>query len=165
MLREQLTMSDGRLIDLTMKDGLPYISKQDFEMLKRARAQGHWKRVQDNLKALAARIRTVAELQAHRAAGHPTYSAQCPECRKANSRQRPHYRLDPSTRGGGELSVDVSGPHGPGRWPSDVVGDRKKVAKFWIAAAYQYFDEKELALKHQMEAVEMSLFGPWENCP
>ena len=60
------------------------------------------------------------QLELHRRDGHRHFLPECAECRPGAIKQRPHRRLPELLRPGGELSVDLSGPHFPGRFPSDL---------------------------------------------
>eukprot|EP00959_Pyramimonas_sp_CCMP1952_P344652 7218229-Pyramimonas_sp.AAC.1 len=62
---------------------------------------------------------------------------ECRECRLAAGRMRPHYRLDPSFRPGGQLSVDISGPRPKGLWPSSLAEDGPRRACYFLVAACQ----------------------------
>ena len=50
--------------------------------------------------------------------GHVRKVGNCVPCAPGCGRMRSHFRLDPTTRPGGCLSVDTSGPHVPGIWPA-----------------------------------------------
>ena len=146
-----LRTPQGREFHLVVRNNLPYVTKKDFEVLKSIRASSRWGRLRKGIRALVVKLRNMQELQAHREGGHQRYSPQCPECVRAKPRQRAHYRRDPTSKPGGELSVDISGPHCPGRWPTDAVKHRDLRAKYWLVGVYTYFTEEELLKKKQME--------------
>ena len=47
--------------------------------------------------------------------GHLTFVPYCPGCVQGAAKKRAHWRLDPTSRPGGTLALDVSGPHVEGR--------------------------------------------------
>eukprot|EP00971_Amphidinium_carterae_P169429 3356775-Amphidinium_carterae.2 len=60
---------------------------------------------------MAMNVATVKGELEHRRRGHFPKDPGCPVCAVASKRRRPHTKLNPSTQAGGELSVDLSGPH------------------------------------------------------
>ncbi|CAK0822789.1 unnamed protein product, partial [Prorocentrum cordatum] len=61
------------------------------------------------------------------------------------SRMRAHWRLDARTRPGGQLSVDISGPHPAGLWPGALPEDRPKRAQYFVLGAYAVMTASERA--------------------
>ena len=88
---------------------------------------------------------TKLELEQHRRQGHPHFRAECPECRSGALRSRAHRRRVETDRPGGELSLDISGPHLPGRWPSDTMESWGKRAQYFLIGALKVFTHTELA--------------------
>ena len=68
---------------------------------------------------------------------------ECPECRLGAIRRRARRRQPESARPGGELSVDLSGPHVPGRWPSDSAEHYAKRAVYFMVGSYRVFTDTE----------------------
>mgnify|MGYP001267317898 CR=1 FL=1 len=95
---------------------------------------------------------TKLELEQHRRQGHPHFRAECPECRSGALRSRAHRRRVETDRPGGELSLDISGPHLPGRWPSDTPESWGKRAQYFLIAAYCGFSPVENAKRQSDEA-------------
>ena len=60
------------------------------------------------------------QLEIHRREGHRRFLRERAECRAGAIKQRQHRRLPDLLRPGGELRVGLSGPHYPGRFPSDL---------------------------------------------
>ena len=69
--------------------------------------------------------------------------AECEECRLGAMRRRAHRRQPEAARPGGELSMDLSGPHVPGRWPSDSPEHYCKRAQYFLVASYRVFTDGE----------------------
>ncbi|CAK0805863.1 unnamed protein product, partial [Prorocentrum cordatum] len=90
-------------------------------------------------------------LRQHEEAGHVVFDPACSKRRGAFGRMRQHFRHDASTRPGGQLSVDLSGPHLPGRWPSGRPEDQGKKAIHFLLAAFSVTTDDELALKRRRE--------------
>ena len=63
-----------------------------------------------------ARVLDSEERSVHERGGHVRKAGNCFPCAAACGRLRSHFRLDPTTRPGGCLSVDTSGPRVPGIW-------------------------------------------------
>ena len=61
-----------------------------------------------------ARVLDAEERSDHERSGHVRMVGNCVPCAAVCGRMRSHFRLDPTTRPGGCLSVDKSGPHVPG---------------------------------------------------
>ena len=82
----------------------------------------------------------------HENSGHERKEGNCVPCAAGCGRTRSHFRLDPTTRLGGCLSVDISGPHAPGVWPalddSQFVATRK--ARYFLVAHHQTYTLKKL---------------------
>ena len=78
--------------------------------------------------------------------------AECPECRLGAIRRRAHRRQPEATKPGGELSVDLSGPHLPGRWPSDSPESVSRRAQYFLVASYRVFTDVEVAEAQGNEA-------------
>ena len=65
---------------------------------------------------------------------------------------RPHRRQGAGLRPGGDLSIDISGPHVPGRWPSDAPEAQPRRAQYFLLAAFKSYDEEELEQRAKNEA-------------
>ena len=98
----------------------------------------------EQFQQVIAKTLTNLELEQHRRNGHPTVRAACPECRAGGIRQRPHRRLPDRLRPGGDLSIDMSGPHLPGRWPSDALEAQARRAQHFIIGYFRCYTEEEL---------------------
>mgnify|MGYP001233448546 CR=1 FL=1 len=81
------------------------------------------------------------ELEEHRRGGRFKFMPERPECREGAIRQRPHRRQVDGDRPGGELSIDVSGPHVPGRFPTDASGAWPRRAQYMLIASYRVFNQ------------------------
>ena len=66
------------------------------------------------------RILDSEERSDHEKGGHVRKFGNSVPCAAGCGRTRSHFRLDPTARPGGCLSVDNSGPHVPGFWPASV---------------------------------------------
>ena len=99
-----------------------------------------------------------AELRAHKRGGHVTFRPDCPGCRTGSARSRAHHRLAESERPGGELSVDISGPHTTGRWPSDAPEAWAKRAMYFVVGAFKTYTEDEIneIAKNRLAAADAS---------
>ena len=86
------------------------------------------------------------ELEENRRQGRRHFSAECPERRHGGLRSRAHRRQREVDRPGGELSLDISGPHMPGRWPSDTPESWGKRAQYFLIASYRVFTDDEQKL-------------------
>eukprot|EP00959_Pyramimonas_sp_CCMP1952_P195351 4084841-Pyramimonas_sp.AAC.1 len=60
---------------------------------------------------------------------------------------KPHFRRDAATRPGGQLSVDLSGPHLAGRWPSGRPEDAGRKATYFLLGAFSVATGADLALR------------------
>ena len=113
-----LALPGGREMQLVKAGTSIYIAEDDAAELRKAKKCKLRQKFQSNVATMAAKLRQLAELEEHKRGGHISFNASCPQCRGAAGRMRPHFRHDMSTRPGGQLSIDMSGPHLPGRWPS-----------------------------------------------
>ena len=145
---------EDQRIDLHIMDGLPYIKKNDLDIILRDNFKN---RFSSFVHAFSARLRDVFELMKHRAGGHQQFSKDCPECRKANPRTRPHFKLDANTRPGGELSIDISGPHGAGYYPKDTFGF--SLMRYALVGVFQTFDPEEFKHKLTLESMARKSAG------
>ena len=127
-----------------------YIREADAAILREIRSKKRFEMRVALIQRMQACAVTMLQLEEHRRQGHPHYMPECPECRLAMGRLRSHYRLDPDTRPGGELSVDLSGPHPPTLYPSARPEDRTKRPQYFMLSAYQVMTSAEL--KEYMEA-------------
>ena len=84
--------------------------------------------------------RADCELRHHEREGHLHFRPDCPGCRHASARSRPRRRLPETLRPGGELSVDISGPHTSGRWPSDAQESYSKRAMYFLVGALKTYN-------------------------
>ena len=80
-------------------------------------------------------------LAEHRRCGHHPKRGDCPVCQIASVRRRPHTKLNPLTRAGGELSVDISGPHVSAHLPGDRAA--KPRGKYFLICSYTPLREDE----------------------
>ncbi|CAK0805588.1 unnamed protein product, partial [Prorocentrum cordatum] len=139
-----LRLPDHRSLELQRVEGSMYIAEDDAEVLRQLRAALRLARGRATVAQAIKAAVSLTELAKHRAEGHPTFMAECRECRLAAGRMRPHYRLDPATRPGGQLSADLSGPHPPGRWPSSLQEDAPRRAQYFLLCAYQVMTRAEV---------------------
>ena len=137
---------------MTVCCGSPYIHKDVLEKFLGHRAcavkadmdgqDASEDDVQDDEKDEAAEKEDEAEkMDRHRARGHNPKDPNCPVCVLAPMRRRPHTRLNPRTQCGGELSIDLSGPHVacfiPGRRREQPTG------RYLLVASYSPLRESE----------------------
>ena len=94
-----------------------------------------------------------------RHSGHVEFDPGCPKCRAAHGRMRPHIRLDMETRLGGQLSVDRSGPHLPGKWPSGRSEDAHKKAVHFLLGAYTIETSEQTEAREHRELVALDGSG------
>ncbi|CAK0839332.1 unnamed protein product [Prorocentrum cordatum] len=88
----------------------------------------------------------MAELEGHKRGDHISFNAFCPQCRgAATSRLRQHFRRDVSGWPGGQLSIDTSGPHPPGRWPSGRPENVPRHAVHFLLGAFSVKTKAEMA--------------------
>eukprot|EP00971_Amphidinium_carterae_P349558 6491078-Amphidinium_carterae.1 len=80
----------------------------------------------------------------------PEQIVACPVCAVASKRRRPHTKLNPATQAGGELSVDLSGPHVLTYMPGDK--SKEERGKYLLVAAYSPMSEKEQLRVEEVEA-------------
>ena len=57
----------------------------------------------------------VVDMKEHCRYGHQEFVPYCHGCAQGAAKKRSHWRLDPDTRPGGTLALDLSGPHVFGR--------------------------------------------------
>ena len=74
------------------------------------------------------------ELHEHGRCGHHPKKGSCVTCAVASKRRRPHTQLNPLTAAGGELSVDLTGPHVSAHIPKDLA--REPRGRYAVVAAY-----------------------------
>ncbi|CAK0886282.1 unnamed protein product [Prorocentrum cordatum] len=147
----KVRMRDGRELHHHRDGGSIYISEEDADVLRTARRAQQRHTFRARLVALARNLHGAAELQRHREEGHLKFLASCRECRGAAGRLRQHFRHDVSTRPGGQLSVDLSGPHLPGRWPSGRPEDVPKQAVHFVLGAFSVMSETEMEVLRKRE--------------
>ena len=151
--RSALVLPDGSVIELVIdtRDGSIYISEVQAEVLRSMRRARRNRSCAIQIFEKAKRAVVATSLEEHRAAGHPHFRHDCPECRAAAGRHRPHWRLDEATRPGGQVSGDISGPHPAGRFPSDRQEDLPRRPRYFLLFAFvvQRLDEQELAKVNQ----------------
>ena len=146
-----LRAQDGQEFEVLLKSGCPYLHRDDLAELLQIRRRMLSARRRRWARAAVSQIKSKVELMRHCALGHPQFLASCDESCAASGRMRPHWKLDPDTRPDGELSVDISGPHTPGRWPTDLPEALPKRARYFLMAAYQVITQEELAEKRRLE--------------
>ena len=61
------------------------------------------------------RKKKIVDMKEHCKYGHQEFVPYCPGCAQGAAKKRSHWRLDPDTRPGGTLALDLSGPHVLGR--------------------------------------------------
>ena len=159
-------MPGKRTIKLLMRNNCPHASPEivkDFEALKK---QQYRQRFREELviklaQAYRAKIKSQQELDAHRRAGHPQYSPDCPECKRGAARKRPHKRLQ--SRMGGELSVDLSGPFIKGLPVTDRREKEESWPRYMVVGAFVPFSPKEAQDRYDQERrdrIAAGLEGP-----
>ena len=96
--------------------------------------------------------------------GHVRKVGNCVPCAAGCGRMRSHFRLDPTTRLGGCLSVHKSQPHVPGIWvaPDDSQFIVTREARYFLVAHYQTYTPAEVntILSREQEAVELTDQAP-----
>ena len=137
----------GECFEMEQHGSSAYISEESMDRLRELRKETRAGRVAAMLQRARQTVTTVAELQRHKVAGHPTFLASCEECRLAAGRMRQHFRMDAATRPGGECSVDLAGPFPPGTWPGAEPGDEARRASFFLLVAYQVLTPEEVATR------------------
>ena len=85
-------------------------------------------------QAIAAKI-TKYELAEHKKGGHRKFMPECSECRLGAVKRRAHRRQPDAAKPGGEVSMDLSGPHLPGRWPTDSPEKYSRRAQYVLVAS------------------------------
>ncbi|CAK0824458.1 unnamed protein product [Prorocentrum cordatum] len=147
----EVRLPDGRTIDFIRDGGSIYLDEDSADVLRQLRTAMRERRARAALaRAIAAAV-SLHDLERHRAEGHPRFMAERGECRRAAGRTRPHLRLDQTTRPGGQLSVDLSGPHPPGRWPSSWQEDQPRRAVYCMVAAFAVFTRSDAATAEENE--------------
>ena len=155
----------GFTVPVVWQGNLPYISQDDLEELRLVGklAKFDAKAFKDStlnvglrvfqyfvehktgtIKEYAASNVTEFQLETHRRGGRLNFMPECPECREGAIRQRAHRRRAEGDKPGGELSVDLSGPHVLGRFPTDLAEAWPRRAQYFLIASYRVFtvDEK-----------------------
>ena len=140
----KLVLPGGAEIGLIVKGRCIYIRESDAATLRKLRKELRERNMAISMKWAHVYTVTVQQLRQHQLLGHPSFLKECRDCRLAAGRMRVHRRMDPSLRPGGELSLDVSGPHSPAIWPSAFPEDTTKRARYFLLAAYQVFTAAEL---------------------
>ncbi|CAK0894421.1 unnamed protein product [Prorocentrum cordatum] len=147
----EVRLPDGRAIDFIRDGGSIYLDEDSADVLRQLRTAMRERRARAALaRAIAAAV-SLHDLGRHRAEGHPRFMAECGECRRAAGRMRPHLRLDQTTRPGGQLSVDLSGSHPPGRRPSSWQEDQPRRAAYFMVAAFAVFTRSDAATAEENE--------------
>ncbi|CAK0862073.1 unnamed protein product, partial [Prorocentrum cordatum] len=131
-----LSCPTGEVIALLREKGAIYIEEGDAEFLRDRRHQATRAVIDERTSTLAAGLRRRELLQEQMEGGHISVRPDCPGCRGAHGRLRAHRRFDVSTRPGGQLSIDTSGPHLPGRWPSSRPENSAKQAVHFLLGAH-----------------------------
>ncbi|CAK0848315.1 unnamed protein product [Prorocentrum cordatum] len=126
----------GEVIALLREKGAIYIEEGDAEFLRDRRRQAKRAVIDERMSTLAAGLRRRELLQEHMEGGHTSVRPDCPGCRGAHGRLRAHHRFDVTTRPEGQLNIDTSGPHPPGRWPSSRPENSAKQAVHFLLGAY-----------------------------
>ncbi|CAK0858473.1 unnamed protein product [Prorocentrum cordatum] len=126
----------NEFVDLHRENGSIYISEKNAEILRAARRAQLREKFRASMAALATNLRTLTKLRERQEGGHIHFDVNCPQCRGAHGRMRQHFRHDASTRLGGQLSIDLSGPHLPGRWPSGRSEDTGRMAQHFLLGAF-----------------------------
>ena len=99
--------------------------------------------ISQQLKDAYSKKVTEYELAEHRKSGHKRFMPECAECRLGAIRRRSHRRQLDVAKPGGEVSMDLSGPHLPGRWPSASPEKYAKRAQYFLVASYRVFTQEE----------------------
>ena len=132
----------------------PYAAEEVLKLVRQLReAEERRRRVRiynaSLYNALRLRIKSEQELDEHRRQGHPRYPPDCPECKRGVARRRPHTRAD--ARSGGELSVDIGGPHIPGLPVTDPIVAKHQWHQHMLVGAFMPFSEKEVQVRYERE--------------
>ena len=156
-----LVMPNGEVIPLVAKGKSLYIKERHAEMLRVLRAGIKQTVELEALMWATANVVTTKMLEQHKLEGHLTFMKECEECRLASGRMRVHRRIAPSLKPGGELSVDMSGPHHLGLFPSALPEDAVRRARYYLLGAYQMYtaEELELRIQHQNDAAAAAGMG------
>ncbi|CAK0814311.1 unnamed protein product, partial [Prorocentrum cordatum] len=135
-------------IELELEGATAHIYEDDAQRLRAMRQQ---LRTRAGARMLAAHFDVVVaavqrlSLEEHKRRGHPSFRPDCYKRRLAAGRTRAHWRLDAPTRPGGQLSVDISGPHPAGLWPGALPEGRPKTARYFVLCAYAVMTASERA--------------------
>eukprot|EP00975_Prorocentrum_lima_P016162 3431752-Prorocentrum_lima.AAC.1 len=62
-------------------------------------------------------------MREHRRRGHHPKRGDCVVRAVASKRRRPHTQLNPLTAAGGELPIDLTGPHVSAHIPKDLANE------------------------------------------
>ena len=158
-----LVLPNKRKIQIPIQNNCPYANKEVLDIVKKIRDIEEKARQKEEyyvnlLTVSKMRIRTQDELNEHRRQGHPSYSPDCPECKKGVAKQRAHHRA--ATREGGELSVDIGGPYQPGTPISDQlrVGAHRR-PRYMLVGAFIPFSEKDAKKRYEQEVRDRQVQG------
>ena len=144
-----VVLPNGDRISLIQLRSSIYIREADAEVLRGLRRSLRGEALRVAVHEARAAVVTMVQLEEHRRLGHPHFLAECRECRMAAGRMRPHFRLNPDMRAGGELSVDMSGPHYPCGWPTGDRQDETRRATYFLLGAYQTLTKAEADERRQ----------------
>ena len=113
----ELRDADGRLIDTYLKGDLPYITKKEFDLIRRqlakkARMNGSMRELWNEAVLSVMKMKEKQSQEEHERCGHVPFRSSCATCQLTAGRDRPH-RSGAASRPGQRpsISFDLSGPH------------------------------------------------------
>ncbi|CAK0867649.1 unnamed protein product [Prorocentrum cordatum] len=155
----------NEFVDLHRENGSIYISEKNAEILRAARRAQLREKFRASMAALATSLRTLTKLRERQEGGHIHFDVNCPQCRGAHGRMRQHFRHDASTRPGGQLSIDLSGPHLPGRWPSGRSEDTGRMAQHFLLGAFSVVTAADMQNRADREGEAREAAGVPDDVP
>ncbi|CAK0910095.1 unnamed protein product, partial [Prorocentrum cordatum] len=108
---------------------------------------------------------TLTKLRERQEGGRIHFDVSCPQCRGVRGRMRQHFRHDARARPGGQLSVDLSGPHLPGRWPSGRAEDTGRMAQHFLLGAFSVVTAADMQERARREGEAREAAGVPDDAP
>ncbi|CAK0837207.1 unnamed protein product [Prorocentrum cordatum] len=155
----------NEFVDLHRENGSIYISEKNAEILRAARRAQLREKFRASMAALATSLRTLTKLRERQEGGRIHFDVNCPQCRGAHGRMCQHFRHDASARPGGQLSIDLSGPHLPGRWPSGRSEDTGRMAQHFVLGAFSVVTAADMQSRADREAEAREAAGVPDDVP
>ena len=115
------------------------------------------KSVGTKLRPMRRRPRIRADSNRHRRKSHKQYPQFCPECLRGTGGTRPHHRL--ARPGGGELSIDISGPFPEGITPTDRPVTEADRPQYILVGAFTPFAQETALRRWERDTKELHTSG------